>query len=328
MTLHAIATSKMRADVSTAHRDFITATRFLMLAKGSPVQAKALAEAHGASRRVEAIVAKAAPGRLGVGESPTGWSDALSDYAQIEAAFVASLRNSSAFDRMLADMVTVPLRTRVAVNGTALVAEETGEAEAKTVFDLAIEGDTLDPQKVAAILVLTKDLVRLGGPAAERLIDRELRNSIVAATDSVFLPRLVAVTTPIASTGNFLEDLSNLLAAATFGADARLYLVLRPEDVAQIATRQEIAGPAFPQLGVNGGSAAGVTIIVSDQLADGTALLVDASQVAAATDPLVLDASEHAAMYLTSDSPQVLVSLWQRDMVGLRAERLFAFHAL
>ena len=55
---------------------------------------------------------------------------------------MASLRNVGAYDRMLADMIQVPLRTRLAVSWTAIVAAETGEAEAKAVHDLNILGDT------------------------------------------------------------------------------------------------------------------------------------------------------------------------------------------
>ena len=324
MTLHAIATSKMRADVTTAHRDFIQIARFLAIAKGTRTYARDLAVAHGASRRVEGILTRADPGALAPGGSP-GWGADLGEYAIVAEAFVASLRNSGAYDRMAGDMISVPLRARFAVSGTAVVGDATDEGAAKTVFDLAIDGDLLTPKKIAAIVVVTSDLLKLGGPAAERLLDRELRNAVVAGTDKSVLADLVAATTPVASSGNLLEDLSALLAAMSYGSDARLYFIIRPEDVAQAATTQEVAGPAYPTLGIGGGSVAGVQVLVSDQLADGVAVLVDATQVLTGTTPLTLDASGNAALYLQGET---LRSMFQQDEVALRSERMVAVHVL
>ena len=247
MTMQMIATTKQRTDLATAHRDFISAARFKMCGKNSVTDAVRLAESHGASRRVEALI-KAEPGMISApGGSPETWGgEALSPPAQAEQAFAASLRKSGAVDRMLPDTIQVPLRTHFVVNGAALVADEVNEATAKPVFDLAIDADFMTPKKVAGIVALTKELVRAGGPFVEGLIDRELRASIVTGTDGMVLPDLVTGTTPIASSGNFLEDVSNLLAAATFGADARLYLVLRPEDVAQVRHHAGSRRTRFP----------------------------------------------------------------------------------
>ena len=82
------------------------------------------------------------------------------------------------------------------------------------------------------------------------------------------------------------------------------------------------------QLGVNGGSVSGITVIVSDALADGTALLVDASQLLTASTPLKLDASENAVIDMAGGNSPTF-SLWQKNAVGLRAERMVAYlHAL
>ena len=187
----------------------------------------------------------------------------------------------------------------------------------------------MSPKKVAGILVLTAELVRAGGPVVENLLDRELRNAITAGTDAMVLPDLVALTTPISSSGNVLEDLATALAQITIGADSKLYFILRPEDAAQLAVFQAVlGGVAFPGVGVNGGSISNITITVSTGLADGTALLVDASQLLTAAEPVRLDSSAHAMVALDSGAPSTMTSLWQKDMLGLRAERLLAVHAL
>ena len=128
---------------------------------------------------------------------------------------MASLRNVGAYHRMLpAETIEVPLRTRLAVSWTAIVAAETREAEAKAVDDLNILGDTLTSEEVAAIVVSTRELVRAGGAIVEQLIDRELRSAVVAGTDALVLADLVAETTPISSSGNVLEDLATALSGS------------------------------------------------------------------------------------------------------------------
>jgi hypothetical protein len=327
--LSMIKTTRERAELTEARRSFIQVARYVMLAKGKTLEARALATGEGASARVLRIIERAEPGMvLSPAGSPSTWGSELSAYVIAEEAFAASLRHVGAVDRMLPDTVAVPLRSRISVNANAFVASETGEGEAKTVFELDVAGDVMSPKKVAGILVLTAELVRAGGPVVENLLDRELRNAITSGTDAMVLPDLVALTTPISSSGSLMEDLATALAQITIGADSKLYFIARPEDVGQLAVTPGIVGPAFPQLGVNGGSVSGITVVVSTGLTDGTALLLDASQLLSAVEPVRLDSSAHAMVALDSGAPATMTSLWQKDMLGLRAERLLAVHAL
>ena len=120
MTMSMIATTRQREAAADARRDFIQLARYAMLSKGKTLDARAHAEAEGASHRVQRILEKAEPGMVSApGGSPSTWGSALSDYAQAEQAFVASLRNAGAYDRMAGDIIQVPLRTRLAVSWTA-----------------------------------------------------------------------------------------------------------------------------------------------------------------------------------------------------------------
>jgi hypothetical protein len=93
-------------------------------------------------------------------------------------------------------------------------------------------------------------------------------------------------------------------------------------------------GAAFPTMGVNGGTIGGINVIVSDGVPAATMLLVDAQQVAAASETIQLSASNEAIVQLDTapDSPifasTPMVSLWQMNMVGLRAERFFGVQKL
>ena len=60
-------------------------------------------------------------------------------------------------------------------------------------------------------------------------------------------------------------------------------------------------------------------MIVSDQLADSTALLVDASQLLTASTPIRLDASEEAMLDMAGGNTPTF-NLFQKNAVGFRAE--------
>jgi hypothetical protein len=80
-------------------------------------------------------------------------------------------------------------------------------------------------------------------------------------------------------------------------------------------------------MGPNGGQIIpGVEVLVSDQLS-GTAVLADASQVAAASEGINLDVVRHANVQM-GESPATTVNLWQKNLRGIRAERWFAFKVL
>jgi len=77
-----------------------------------------------------------------------------------------------------------------------------------------------------------------------------------------------------------------------------------------------------------------MTVIASDGVASGTFVLVDANQVAASAGTVELSASNQAALEFqtTPSSPPVaselIQSLWQQNMTGLRALRYFGAELL
>ena len=285
-------------------------------------EARRLAYETGNSRVVD-VFERAEPGSLG-GSSPQ-WAEELGGYRQSAEGFIASLREDGAFDAALPFMVRVPFRTKLAVSTSAVVATETIEGEYKSVFDLAFAAAELEPRKASATVVISTELARLGGDNANALILRELRNGVIAGTDSVSVAALIAATTPIPSSGDVLTDLAALLAAVPSGPSSRLFFVIEPSQAKILATLPGVNGAAFPQMAVNGGSIGGVTILVSGQLASGTAVLFDATAIAAASENVTLSASREAVVTMAEASS---VSLWQQDLVALRAERWFGFALL
>jgi hypothetical protein len=96
------------------------------------------------------------------------WGDQLAAYQTLAAAFLESLRNFGAFDRMLPSMRQVPFRTRIGASTTGIVGTAVPQASVKPISKLTLSGTQIDEQKAVAILVLTNELARFGDDAAER----------------------------------------------------------------------------------------------------------------------------------------------------------------
>ena len=134
----------------------------------------------------------------------------------------------------------------------------------------------------------------------------------------------MSATTPTASSGEFLTDLETLLTAIEGDSNSRYFVAMEADNAKRLAVAAGVSGRAFPELGVNGGTVGGIQIVVSDQLSSGQVVMFDASQIAADPGVVSLDASENACLDMAGGNTPTL-SLWQKNLRGLRAERLFGF---
>jgi hypothetical protein len=160
------------------------------------------------------------------------------------------------------------------------------------------------------------------------MFNAELRNGVALATDAAFVSGLIADTTPTASSNDFLEDVTTILAAIDGSAGSRYFLIAQPVVVKVLAvTASAVGGRAFAELGVTGGVVGGIVVIASDALQDGQLLMFDATQIAADGGIVRLDASRHATLDLAGGASPTY-SLFQRNASALRAERLFGFKLL
>jgi HK97 family phage major capsid protein len=310
-----------------------------MMRSGSVYGAAALAEKERASHRIRAILKAAVAANTSV-----SIGDAIS-YQTVASAWMASLRNVGTFDRMLSSMVQVPIETpRLLVSTTVVAGYSPDEAAPKPVSRLTFTAQSLPRLKASALVVTTAELLRSASPAVQQLIDRELQQSITAATDVKFLAGLAVGVSPVASAGvtaaNTFSNLTTLLSAVDPQANAPLYLVLTPAAARSLALKADSAGgKVFDQLGINGGTLAGVTVLVTDAMpGTATGMLIDASGIVAASSEVAIDVSTQAALQMADNptnasaagSPSTpvaapLVSMFQTNSVALRGERFFSF---
>ena len=252
----------------------------------------------------------------------------------------------------------VPFNVRIAGQTSGGTANWVGQGKAKPVTKFDFNAVTIPFTKVAAISVLTQELVRFSDPSAEALVRDSLADAVIAKIDAdLFDPDAAAVAnvspagllngvTPVAGPAGTDPDdircaLLRLWAAwdSTFmGARPAYYTT--PAVARYLAfARDALGNVAFPGVTPNGGTLDGIPLRVSQYLANngGSAgspfILVDEAEVFLADDGNVtLDASEQASIEMSdtpvgSSNPTVaassvnLVSMWQTNSIALRAER-------
>jgi len=217
-----------------------------------------------------------------------------------------------------------------------------GENKPKPVTKLAFSSVSLGYAKAAGILVLTEELVRLSNPSAEDLTRADMVAGIAQFLDGQFTDPIVAAVAGVnpasitngaptaAATTNPLADIMGLInhfASNNIAVDGVTF-IMSAANALSLTFRTNLDGsPEFPGLTINGGTYKGLTFITS-QAAGTNIIALQPSLVLYADDGgVTIDASEQASLQMDSapmspaDATTVLVSLWQNNCVGLRAER-------
>jgi hypothetical protein len=318
-------------------------TRHLMLARGDTAKAAALAKddsqfagprvVHVLQNSMGEVSHRGLRTKAAVDSGATlssSWGSPLAVFESQTNAFLNSLSATSAFDAMWPFMRQFPLRTRIVYSTTAIVGAGTAEASAKVLGRASLSSADLDAVKATAQFTVSDELLRFN-QYGTTFLETELRTALTRAANAVFLPLLVAGASFVSSgsTANAIrQDLRTLLSAMNNNANRKLFLIV-PTIIAEAWSTigDSAGGKAFTDVTVNGGSAEGIPIIMCDEATSGEIILVDASQIAAGQEGIVLDATKEASLQFDSapDSPTSastnLVSLWQNDLAALRAER-------
>ena len=274
-------------------------------------------------------------------QSP-GWGGELVYPTNLASEFIELLRPETIVGRIDGFRRT-PFNVRIPVQSGGSTVAWVGEAAPKPVTELAFDTVTMPYHKIAGIVVLTEELVRLSNPSAEETVRRDLVEQIARFMDVAFIDptaaagannpasiTAAALGTAIAATGTgvteLLADLNSALAlfdAAGVPTNG-LVLVTTPGIARGIATLMSPLGtPAFPSMTPSGGTILGYPVVVSASVPAGYICIVKPSEILMADDGRVtLDASNQATLDMDGGSPSTPnFNLWQRNCVGIRAER-------
>lgn len=226
-----------------------------------------------------------------------------------------------------------------------------GEGNAKPLTSFDFNKTQLDPLKVANIAVATMETVRDSSPSADILIRDSLVAALAARLDIDFVnpaKAAVAGVSPASITNGVAPITSSGTDADAIRADVRAVMaqfiasnnaptsgvwIMSTLTALSLSLMVNALGTSeFPGLTMNGGNFMGLPVIVSEHLSSTSAgarvILVNASDIYVGDEGGVdLDMSTEASLQMDNapasppTATTVLVSLWQNNLIGFRAER-------
>lgn len=324
------------------HRDAIQIAKSLYDGQDSVI---------GATQR---LVTKAAVAPATTANS--SWAGALvGEEGTAFADFVAWLRPMTILGRFGLNGVPalrrVPFRTPLIGQTSGGDGYWVGEGNAKPLTKFDFSRTTLEPLKVANIAVATMEVIRDSSPAADTIIRDALAAALRERLDIDFIdPEKAAVAsispasilngvTGIASSGTDAEAVRTDI-KAVFGAfiaannapTSGVWIMSSTTALALSLMQNPLGQAEFPGIGMNGGTLFSLPVIVSEYVpfdsSGAIVALVNASDIYLGDEGEIdLSMSTEASLQMDSapDNPStattVMVSLWQRNLVGFRAER-------
>lgn len=271
--------------------------------------------------------------------------------------FVELLRNRSIVGRFgqngIPALRGIPFRVPLITQATSGGAYWVGEGDGKPVVKGTFTRTELAPLKIAAISVATMEVLRDSSPGAERLIRDDLAASIVERMDLSFIdptnngsagvfPASITygaediVSETYSDADDIRTDVRSLMQKfinAKNPLTTGVWIMSASNALALSMIKNALGQAEFPAITINGGMFEGLPVIVSDHIGSYVAL-VNASDIWFGDDGGInIDMSDQASLQMVggdddgstqnSITPTAtsVVSLWQTNSVGIRAER-------
>lgn len=333
-------------------------TRYAMAlarSKGNLMQAAEVAKGWGDTPEVETVLRAAVSAGT---TTDADWAKPLVEYQNMASEFIDLLRPQTIIGR-IPGLRRVPFNIKIPRQTAGSAAQWVGEGAPKPVSELAFDNITLGFSKLAGIVVLTDELVRFSNPSAEALVRQDLINTIVQTVDRDFVDPAKAASagvspasitygvTPVIASGTTADDfradykalVANFLAVNMSLAGA-VWIMTETQALALSLMQNPLGQSEFPGISMTGGTLMGIPVILSENIpanpgsgspvtgAGSRIILAKASEILLADDgQVMLDSSREASLQMDSaptnppTASTVLVSLWQHNLLALRAER-------
>lgn len=330
--------------------EFARFAKCLGMANGNLMQAEAIAKAqypemHRIHNTMKAAVA------AGTTTNAT-WAGALVDYQDFAGDFLSFLRPKTIVGRFgqggIPALRAVPFNIKIKGQTSGGGAGWVGEGKAKPVTKFDFNEVNLGWAKIAAISVLSDELIRFSTPSADMLVRDSLAEALIARKDEDFInPAKAAVAgvspasitngvTAVTASGTDeaavkadVKALMNKFIAANLSISQGVW-IMHPSMALTLGMMANPLGqPSFPGINMNGGSFFGLPVIVSEFVASSTIVLAAANEIYLAEDAVMISASKEASIEMndapTGDSgaptASTLVSMWQTNSTAMRVEQ-------
>jgi len=322
---------------------FAQYVKVLAQAKGNLMQAEQIAKSQYPDNARLQNVMKAAVAS-GTTTDPT-WASPLVDYTDFTGDFINFLRPQTIIGRFgqngIPAMRSVPFNVKIRTQTSGGAANWVGEGSPKPLTKFDFDVIELRWAKLAAISVLTDELVRMSTPSAELLVRDSLAEAIIATMDVDFVnPAKAAVlnVSPASITNGLVATPASGTDYDAFKVDAKammgkfiaaniplsdgVWIMQSTQALAFSLMQNALGQPEFPGMSMNGGTLLGLPVIVSQHVPVGLIVLAAASEIYLSSDGAVtIDASREATLMMDSAPTATATrSMFQNNEVAIRAE--------
>lgn len=319
-------------------------------AKGNLMQAAEIAKQWSDTPEVaEVLKAAVAAGTT----TDASWAAPLVPYQNMTSDFIELLRPATLVGRM--SLRNVPFNVRIPGQTQGSTVAWVGETAPKPVSALGFQDITLRFNKLAGIVVISDELARLSTPSAEAIIRGDLVAQIAEFTDDSFInPAYAAVAdvrpasvtngvTPVPASGTDADALRTDVRAvysqfisANLSTAGAAWVMTSTQAMAIGMLMNPLGQPEFPGIGAEGGTLLGLPVLTSEVVPSDSSgsiiVLVKQSEILLADEGgVAIDVSREASLQMNStpDNPAtastVMTSLWQNNLLGIRAERMITW---
>jgi len=335
---------------------FARIAQALMHAKGNLGQAAEIAKRWTDTPELARVVSAMAnagntnlKAAVAAGDTTTsGWASQLVYYNDLASEFYGLLYPKTIIGR-IPGLRRIPFNVRIGGTSAGSSSAWVGENNPIPASSMTFTSVTLGHAKAASLVVFTRELATMSNPQAEMVVRDDMLATMTKFADAQFIdPAVAAVAnvspaaitngaTSIVSTGSTVaaiyadvSAIKKLFSAANLDM-TNLVWVMRPDtalDLSMKRTSQDLA--IFPSITMDGGTWFGLPVVTSNSVPSSVSggsiiALVKADEVYFADDGgMTLDYTQEASVQMLTNpatGAQALVSLFQNDLVGLRAIR-------
>lgn len=284
------------------------------------------------------------------------WAGALvGEETSVFADFVEYLRPQTILGRFgqagIPGLRRVPFRVPLIGQTTGGAGYWVGEGQAKPLTQFDFNRTTLEPLKVANIAVATMEVIRDSSPSADVIIRDQLAAALRERLDIDFIDPAKAAVAGV-SPASILNGVAGIVSSGTDADAVRgdikalfsafiaannaptsgVWVMPATTALALSLMQNPLGQSEFPGISMTGGTLFGLPVIVSEYVPTDSSgaivALVNASDIYLGDEGGIdLSMSTEASLQMDNapDNPAtastVMVSLWQRNLVGFRAER-------
>jgi hypothetical protein len=288
----------------------------LALAGGNRLDAEPIAAARWGGDAISEVLKTA----TAVGTTST-WTDGDATFAARE--FVGAAVETSVLGAMTAAR-RVPFLSKTAAMASGATAGWAGEGSPRPISELSLSFGAVEPYKLCASTIVTKEA--LGLPLTEGAIRTDLLRAAALALDEALISddageagvRPAGLAHGVPPEGPWVPEFAvkGLFTTGFTGDFSTSVIVAHPR------TLGRMHGEIFPDVGVRGGSLAGIPAVATRAAVEDRLTLIDAAGIVYAVDGGGIFVAEHADVQADTapDSPKTssttTINLWAHNLAA------------